>query len=76
MPVTLRLFAQGAPDGISLTLTVLVALVAEHLKSDPYGGDVYVFRAKRKDRLKLLVFDGSDGACDEVVGSRPYRYTV
>jgi len=37
----------------------LVALVAEALKADPYCGDVFVFRSKRKDRLKLLVWDGS-----------------
>jgi transposase len=37
----------------------LVALVAEALKADPYCGDVFVFRSKRKNRLKLLVWDGS-----------------
>lgn len=37
----------------------LVALVAEALKADPYCGDVFVFRSKRKDRLKLLVWDGT-----------------
>ncbi|WP_245287077.1 IS66 family insertion sequence element accessory protein TnpB [Bradyrhizobium sp. Tv2a-2] len=37
----------------------LVALVAEELSGKPYSGDVYVFRSKRSDRLKLLVFDGS-----------------
>ncbi|WLB93143.1 MULTISPECIES: IS66 family insertion sequence element accessory protein TnpB [Bradyrhizobium] len=37
----------------------LVALVAEGLGGKPYSGDVYVFRSKRSDRLKLLVFDGS-----------------
>lgn len=37
----------------------LVALVAEALKADPYCGDVFVFRSKRKDRLKLLLWDGS-----------------
>ncbi len=37
----------------------LVALVAEGLGGKPYSGDVFVFRSKRKDRLKLLVFDGS-----------------
>lgn len=37
----------------------LVALVAEALKADPYCGDVFVFRSKRKDRLKILVWDGS-----------------
>jgi len=37
----------------------LVALVAEALDSDPYCGDVFIFRSKRKDRLKLLAWDGS-----------------
>ena len=37
----------------------LVALVAEGLKGDPYCGDVFVFRSKRADRLKILVFDGT-----------------
>lgn len=31
----------------------LAALVQSHLKRDPFGGAVYVFRAKRADRLKL-----------------------
>ena len=35
------------------------ALVAEGLGGEPYSGDVFVFRSKRSDRLKLLVFDGS-----------------
>lgn len=37
----------------------LVALVADALKADPYCGDVFVFRAKRADRLKLVMWDGS-----------------
>jgi transposase len=37
----------------------LAALVRESLGSDPYGGVVYVFRAKRADRVKLLVWDGT-----------------
>ncbi len=37
----------------------LVALVAEALDSDPYCGDVFIFRSKQKDRLKLLAWDGS-----------------
>jgi transposase len=37
----------------------LAALVAEGLKGDPYCGDVFVFRSKRADRLKILVFDGT-----------------
>lgn len=37
----------------------LAALVKEELKADPFGGVIYVFRAKRADRVKLLVWDGS-----------------
>jgi transposase len=37
----------------------LTALVQEHLRLDPYAGTVFVFRAKRSDRIKLLVWDGS-----------------
>lgn len=37
----------------------LAALVREELKSDPCGGVIYVFRAKRADRLKLILWDGS-----------------
>lgn len=37
----------------------LVALVAEALKADPYCGDVFIFRSKRMDRLKFVVWDGT-----------------
>lgn len=38
----------------------LTALVSEALSRDPYCGDVFVFRSKRRmDRLKLIHFDGS-----------------
>jgi transposase len=37
----------------------LAALVRETLGSDPYSGVIYVFRAKRADRVKLLLWDGT-----------------
>lgn len=37
----------------------LVALVASALSADPYYGDVFVFRAKRCDRLRCIYWDGS-----------------
>ena len=37
----------------------LAALVRESLGSDPFSGVIYVFRSKRADRLKLLLWDGS-----------------
>jgi transposase len=40
----------------------LAALVREGMKSDPFSGVVYVFRAKRADRLNLVYWDGT-GVC-------------
>ncbi len=37
----------------------LAALVQSVLKEDPFTGTVFVFRAKRADRLKILFWDGS-----------------
>lgn len=40
----------------------LAALVQEALGADPFCGTIYVFRAKRADRVKLLWWDGT-GIC-------------
>jgi transposase len=37
----------------------LAALIREMLGHDPFGGTIYVFRAKRADRLKIVAWDGS-----------------
>jgi transposase len=47
-------FRKGA-DGLS-------ALVQQCLSADPFCGTVYVFRAKRANRTKLLWWDGT-GIC-------------
>jgi transposase len=40
----------------------LAALVREAMGADPFSGAVYVFRARRADRVKLIYWDGS-GVC-------------
>jgi transposase len=40
----------------------LAALVREVMEADPFDGAVYVFRAKRADRIKLVFWDGT-GVC-------------
>ena len=37
----------------------LAALIKDEMKTDPFSGVVYVFRAKRADRIKLLYWDGT-----------------
>jgi transposase len=38
----------------------LAALVREGMAADPFSGAVYLFRAKRADRGKLIFWDGTD----------------
>ena len=40
----------------------LAALVKDQMKLEPFSGVVFVFRAKRADRVKLLWWDGT-GVC-------------
>ncbi|MFZ5791169.1 MAG: IS66 family insertion sequence element accessory protein TnpB [Pseudomonadota bacterium] len=40
----------------------LAALVKAHPGTDPFSGTVFVFRAKRANRIKLIVWDGT-GPC-------------
>ena len=54
-----RVFVSTRPVDFRTGVHGLTALVATALGGAPYSGDVFVFRAKRKDRLKLLFFDGS-----------------
>lgn len=37
----------------------LAVLVREAMQADPFCGTVYVFRAKRADRVKLIFWDGT-----------------
>ena len=40
----------------------LAALVRETMRANPFDGAIYVFRAKRADRIKLVYWDGT-GVC-------------
>ena len=37
----------------------LAALVRETMAADPFDGAIYVFRAKRADRVKMIYWDGT-----------------
>ena len=46
------------PTDMRKSFDTLAVLVREHLKGDPQSGSWFVFRGKRGDRLKILVWDG------------------
>jgi transposase len=54
-----RVFVATQPVDFRKGVHGLVAMVADGLGGNPYCGDVFVFRSKRRDRLKILVYDGS-----------------
>ena len=55
----LKVVVASQPIDFRRGVNGLAALVVEALAADPYCGDVFIFRSKRKDRLKLLAWDGS-----------------
>jgi transposase len=58
----LRIMLASQPVDFRKGMDSLVALIKLGLSGDPFAGDVFVFRSKRRDRLKLLAWDGS-GLC-------------
>jgi transposase len=58
----LRIMVASKPVDFRKGMDSLAALVMQALASDPFTGDIFIFRSKRSDRLKLLVWDGS-GLC-------------
>ncbi|SFN97694.1 transposase [Bradyrhizobium sp. Rc3b] len=59
---TVRVMVATKPVDFRNGMEGLATLVREHMKADPFSGAVYVFRAKRADRIKLIFWDGT-GLC-------------
>jgi transposase len=55
-----RVFLCTLPTDMRKSFDSLAGLVEQQLGQDPLAGDLFVFRSKRGDRLKLLYWD-SDG---------------
>ena len=55
----LKVVVAAQPVDFRKSVHTLSALVSEALRANPYCGDVFVFRSKRADRVKLLAWDGS-----------------
>ena len=55
-----RVFLCTLPTDMRKSFDALAGLVEQELGQDPLAGDLFVFRSRRGDRLKLLYWD-SDG---------------
>ena len=54
-----RIYVATRPVDFRKGIDGLAALAQEELRLDPFSGVVLVFRARRADRLKILLWDGS-----------------
>jgi transposase len=52
-----RIFVCTLPTDMRKSFDSLAALVQTHLDQDPLSGDLFVFRSRRGDRMKLLWWD-------------------
>ena len=59
LPVGARILLATRPVDFRKGAHSLAALAAEMMGEDPFSGVVLVFRSKRADRIKLVVWDGS-----------------
>ena len=55
----LKIYMATRPVDFRRGLDGLAAAVQEMLGLDPFAGAAFVFRAKRADRIKILVWDGT-----------------
>lgn len=62
LPANVRVYVSTAPCDMRKQMDGLAAVVREGLQRDPRGGDMFVFRNRRGDMVKVLFFD-SQGYC-------------
>jgi transposase len=59
VPPGVRILLAARPVDFRKGMDGLAALVQQGLRADPFQGDVFIFRPKRADRVKVLVYDGA-----------------
>ena len=62
VPAAGRIVVARRPVDFRNGVDGLAAAVQQALRENPFAGDLFVFRAKRADRIKLIFWDGT-GLC-------------
>jgi hypothetical protein len=57
LPATVRIWLAAQPVDLRKSFDGLAAMVREGLQGDPLSGDIFVFRNKAADRIKLLLWE-------------------
>ncbi len=62
LPRTVRVWAYGRPVDLRKGYNGLVGIVENDLRSDPMGGELYLFVNGKRTGCKVLLWDGT-GLC-------------
>ena len=62
LPRTVRVWAYGRPVDLRKGYNGLVGIVENELRSDPMGGELYLFVNAKRTGCKVLLWDGT-GMC-------------
>jgi transposase len=57
LPASVRIFVARAPTDLRKSFDSLCALVEQVLHQDPFSGHLFVFFNRRRDRVKMLVWE-------------------
>lgn len=57
LPISVRVFAFTRPIFVNTDIDELVRYVRDDIGEDPFSGNVFCFFNRRRDRVKLLVWD-------------------
>jgi transposase len=59
VPTGLRIVVATAPVDGRKGMDSLAAVVQQAMRDNPFSGDLYIFRTKRADRIKIVAWDGT-----------------
>lgn len=59
VPAGIRIVVAVAPVDGRKGMDSLAVVVQQALRDNPFAGDVFIFRTKRADRIKIVAWDGS-----------------
>jgi transposase len=59
VPATMPIFLYSEPTDMRKGFDSLSGIVREHLKADPTDGSLFLFINRRRDRMKILHWDGA-----------------
>ena len=59
VPAGVRVVAAAAPVDGRKGMDSLAVMVQQALRDNPFSGDIYIFRTRKGDRIKIVTWDGT-----------------